>query len=387
MNGFIAGRPNQTTGRMKKIILMITGVALAGIAAHAQSSFHSGRLAVLQAGEGVVSLHQKQSPLFIDEFIPGAFNASPSFTVKIPTNGAQTIFINGHAATEGMLSRSADKRLLSFAGYGGVNLLQMPGTPSLLDIGRAFCTVDNAGQVKTVIYDKYTGADKMNPRGVATDGSNNFWTCGNANGTAYYNASASDDPVEFSGAPNSRDIKIINHVLYATLNGADGVAGDLEAGIFSFQDSEGNPTPLPETAKTSLALAVAAKDPYTKIAGFDMNPAGTIAYTADTDAGIQKYVKTDGTWKFAYNFSIPQNIPASDNHENGCFALAVDFSGSAPVIYATTTEGYNGSVNSNRVVQIVDTNAMAAVTTIARSPGTEIAYRGIDFTPEAAPAH
>jgi hypothetical protein len=39
------------------------------------------------------------------------------------------------------------------------------------------------------------------------------------------------------------------------------------------------------------------------------------------------------------------------------------------------------------VVQIVDTNATAAVTTIAQSPSAEIAYRGIDFTPEAAPAH
>jgi hypothetical protein len=372
---------------MNKIILTIAGIVLAGWAAQAQSSFHPGRLAVLQAGDGAVSQHLKQSPLFIDEFIPGAFNASPTFTVKIPTNGAQTIFINGHAATEGMLSRSADKRLLSFAGYGGVNLLQLDGTPSTLDIGRAFCTVDASGQEKTMIYEKYSGDDKMNPRGVVTDGANNFWSCGNAMGTAYYNAGTSADPVAFGSIPNSRDIKIVNQTLYVTLNGPDGIAGDLEAGIFTFNDGEGNPTPLPQSAKSTLALAVAAKDPYTKIAGFDINPQGTIAYTADTTAGIQKYVKTDGTWKFACNFSIPQNIPSSDNHEEGCFALAVDFSGTTPIIYATTTEGYNGSVNSNRVVQIVDTNATAAVTTVAQSPSTEIAYRGIDFTPEAAPAH
>ncbi len=363
---------------------MITGITLAAFSIHAQSSFHPGRLAVLQAGDGVISLHLKQSPLLIDEFIPGAYNDTPSFSVKIPTNGEQSIFINGHAATEGMLSRSADKKYLSFAGYGGVELLQIPGTPSTLDIGRAFCIVDANGKTKTVVYEKYTGVDKMNPRGVVTDGANNFWTCGNAMGTAYYNATASPDPLIFSGIPNSRDIKIINHTLYVTLNGADGIAGDLEAGVFSFLDGEGTPTALPETAKSSLALVVAAKDPYTKITGFDMNPDGTIAYMADTDAGIQKYVKTDGTWKFAYNFSIPQNIPSSDNHENGCFALAVDFSGPAPVIYATTTEGYDGSVDSNRVVQIVDTNSTAVVTTIAQSPSARIAYRGIDFTPEAA---
>ena len=61
----------------------------------------------------------------------------------------------------------------------------------------------------------------------------------------------------------------------------------------------------------------------------------------------------------------------------------VDFSGPAPVIYATTTEGYGGSVNSNRVVRIVDTNATAVVTTVAQCTSTNIAFRGIDFTPES----
>ena len=106
-----------------------------------------------------------------------------------------------------------------------------------------------------------------------------------------------------------------------------------------------------------------------------------IAYTADVDGGIEKYVKSAGEWKLAYNFAIPQNIPPAVNHELGCFAVAVDFSGSSPVIYATTTEGYNGCVNSNRVVQIVDTGANAAVTTLAQARSAEIAYRGIDFTP------
>ena len=117
-----------------------------------------------------------------------------------------------------------------------------------------------------------------------------------------------------------------------------------------------------------------------------MNPDKTIAYMSDTLAGIQKYVKSGGAWKLAYNFAIPQNIPAAENHATGCFGLVVDFSGSAPVIYATTTEGYGGTVNSNRVVRIVDTNATAVVTTVAQCTSTNIAFRGIDFTPESEPA-
>jgi hypothetical protein len=107
---------------------------------------------------------------------------------------------------------------------------------------------------------------------------------------------------------------------------------------------------------------------------------------SDTVSGIQKYVKANGSWKLAYNFSMPQNIPKALNNAAGCFGLVADFSGPAPVIFATTTEGYDGCVNSNRVVRIVDTNAMAVVTTVVQAGSAKIAYRGIDFTPDSQPA-
>lgn len=372
---------------MKKIILTAAAVALAGLIAGAEpAQFLPKHLAVLRAGDGVLDLKLKQSPVFIDEFATDGFNAAPLLTVKIPTTGTNTIFFNGHAATEGMLSRSADGRLLVFAGYGGVNLLQDSGTPSLLNIERGFCTVDADGKIQTAIYGKQ-GDEKMNPRGIVTDGTNNFWGCGNASGTVYYNPADLTEPVAFTAIPNSRAVKIIGNVLYTTLNGPDGYVSGVPAGIFSFADADGNPAPLPRAAGSTLKLVVAAKKPYTKIAGFDMNPQGTIAYMADAVAGIQKYVKVNGAWKFAYNFAIPQNIPASENRETGCFDVTADFSGPAPVVYATTTEGYNGCVNSNRVVKIVDTNAMAAVTTLAQAGSTKMAYRGIAFTPESLPAN
>jgi hypothetical protein len=369
---------------MKKFLWLVPVISMAAFAAPGQSSsFLPKHLAVLRAGDGVVRLHLKQSPVFIDEFAPDSFNAAPLMSVAIPTNGPNTIFFNGHAATEGMLSRSADGQLLTFAGYGGVNLLQESGTPSLLDVGRAFCTVDAAGRTHTLIYEQYGGTQKMNPRGAVTDGLNHFWSCGNASGTAYYDAGSSSGPVTFVAVPDSRQVKIINGTLYTTLNGPDGVFLGVPSGIFSFVDGSGDPAALPESPKTKLSLVVQAEKEYSKIAGFDMNPEGTTAYTADAEKGIQKYTKENGSWKFAYNFSIPQNIPAAADHETGCFALTVDFGGSAPTIYATTTEGYNGCVNSNRVVRIVDTGASAQVTTIAQANSPEIAFRGIAFTPQA----
>jgi hypothetical protein len=192
--------------------------------------------------------------------------------------------------------------------------------------------------------------------------------------------------LQFEPFQNSRAAKIIGQILYITLNGPDGKAIDEPAGIYRFVDPSGNALPLPRQADATIDLVVPVAVPYTKNVGFDLNSDKTIAYMSDTVAGIQKYVKAGLAWKLAYNFAVPQNIPAAENHATGCFGLTVDFSGAAPVIYATTTEGYGGTVNSNRVVRIVDTNANAVVTTLAQCTSTNMAFRGIDFTPEAAAA-
>lgn len=370
---------------MTEPIFLALFLAAAAGGANAQTSqFQPGQLAVLRAGDGQVPQQLKQAPLFLDQFDPKVFNAAPSATVAIPTNGANSFFFNSHAATEGLLTRSLDRRLLAFAGYGGVNLLERPGVPSLLDIQRGFCTVDGAGAVHTFLYQAHDSAEKVNPRGVATDGTNQFWGCGNAGGTLYFRPGEGRGTLQFQPFQNSRAAKIINGVLFITLNGADGKAIDEPAGIYQFADNSGNVLPLPRQADATIDLVVPAVEPFTKIAGFDMNADKTIAYTADTAAGVQKYVKSGNAWKLAYHFAIPQNIPAAENHAAGCFGLVADFSGKDPVIYATTTEGYGGTVNSNRVVRIVDAGTNAVVSTVAQSPGANIVFRGIDFTPEAA---
>lgn len=344
--------------------------------------FLPNHLAVLRAGDGSLDLRLRQTPMFIDQFDPNKSNDGPSFSVTIPTNGPDELFINGHAATEGNLARSADHTLLTFAGYGGVGLLQTGGTPSTLEIPRGGCAIDAFGKVKTFLWAGPSKDTKANPRGLVSDGKNSFWGCGNAMGAMYYDATDKHVPVRFSAMPNSRAVKIIGNALYMTMNSADAYAGTQEAGIYGFA-----PDALPRAEDTQVNLVVPTAESYKKVAGFDLNPAGTIAYTSDAAAGIQKYVKSGGSWSFAYNFAIPQVIPAAQNNANGCFGLVVDFSGKTPVIYATTTEGYGNSVNSNRVVKIEDTGASAPVVTLACSGSTNVAFRGIDFTPEAKAAN
>jgi hypothetical protein len=344
-------------------------------------SFAPGQLAVLQAGNGELDLHLKQAPIFVDQFDQAKFNDAPTLTVAIPTNGPNTLFFNGHAATEGNLTRSPDHKLLAFAGYAGVNLLQDPGVPSQLGIPRGFGTLGVAGDFN-LVYKSGAWYDGANPRGVVTDGAGDYWGCGNLEGTTYYNAQTMPTPVQFKTLVNTRAIKLINQTLYAMLNTADAQDTGDSAGIYSFATTN-SAAGLPKQPDCTMNLVVPADPKYNKTCGFDVNSAGTIAYMADVLAGIQKYVKTGDQWKFAYNFAIPQVIPNDQNNATGCFGLTVDFSDAAPVIYATTTEGW-GSMNSNRVVRITDTGASAAVTTIAQSPSTNIVYRGVEFTPEAA---
>lgn len=366
---------------MKDTALVIAAGLLLGLAAQAraeESHFVPKHLAVLRAGDGTFKLIHKQSPVFVDQFEMEQMNAAPSFTVAIPTNGPNSFFLNGHAASEGNLTRSADHKLLTFAGYGGMDLLKVDGTASRLNIPRGFATIDPSGAIHTYLYKADLSEDvKVNPRGVVTDGKNNFWGCGNANGTFFYNPTGSEQLVRFQAFPSSRDIDIINDTVYVTLNSSDAELKDIAAGIYSFE-----PDAMPRRPDEAAKLIVEAAPDYKKVVGFDINPAQNVAYMSDTAAGIQKYVKTNDHWTLAYNFSIPQTISKDENNSAGCFGLVVDFSQTAPVIYATTTEGYGGSVNSNRVVRIVDTNSAAYVATIAQAAGTNIAFRGITFTPD-----
>lgn len=366
---------------MRSAILSIAAVLLMAQVVNGQAvkvtEFLPHHLAVLRAGDGVTSLGLRQAPVFIDQFDPGTSNTSPSFSVPVPTNGPDSFFFNGHAATEGTLTRSADNKLLTFAGYGGVNLLQINGTASRVGLQHGISTVNRMGGLHTFLYPADDAYVKRNARGAVTDGKNDFWGCGNANGTFYYNPSDDHAPVRFSEFPNSRAIKIINNTLYASMNAADSYASGNPEGVYSFL-----PVALPREANAAVKLTIPAAPGYEKIVDFDMNPAGNVAYMADTAAGIQKYVKSPEGWKFAYNFSIPQNIPKDLNNAAGCFGLEVDFGGSAPIIYATTTEGYGNSVNSNRVIRIVDTNSAAPVATLVQANSTNIAFRGITFTPE-----
>lgn len=378
-------------------------------------AFTPGRLAVLRIGNGQPSgyydptqdWNTKQNADYIDEFLPNASGPSaPTFTMAFPTNGANALWNNGNAGSEAdSMARSADNSVLTYSAYTG-DIDSIPGTPSSLAYHRILSTIDAfTNDTAVLVRDDWYGiaTGKTNPRGAVTDGTNNFWGSGNNGGTLFYNPNENDGaPVEIQNFTPTRAVKIINNTVYTTITGKDS-NNTYPCGIYDFVDFYDNPSPMP-MAFAGFHLVVPSAAKYTNISGFYMNQQGTIAYMADQVWGVQKYVKSGGTWQYLCNFNVQGGeqtaalhgfVVTNDvkNSVGGAWDVVADFSGTNPVIYAVTCDFsiYSGNFNSNRVVRIVDTNtAFSAVditnfTVIAQAHGTNIGFRGIDFTPDLRP--
>ncbi len=424
---------------MKRILLNTGLFALLACSAKAlpPTIFQPGKLAVIQFGDGATNrclplgavtgitnysasdiFGSRQNQIFIDQFDPNGVNQTrPSVQVAIPTNGPGALLVNGNAGTEGNMTLSDDRSVLAFAGYAGDILSVTTGgqtAPSNLSYERGVATVDAFTNYTTVYRGNQwygTATGKTNPRGVATDGNGKFWGCGNGYGSLYYDANSGNDPIQFQSIALTSCSKVINGVLYNTVKSSESV-NLYPAGIYTCVDFFNNPANLP-TSASFLHLYLQAQAPYTTCIGFDINPQQTIAYVADTTYGIQKYIRSGLSWKFAYNLAIPGYTnhisgtftnAAQTNVLVGAFSVTADWSGPNPVLYATTSDCGNDNKDpyyGNRVIRINDTNTVQdgriiiattnILTTVAMPPTvnglvvTNIVYKSVTFTPDLRP--
>jgi hypothetical protein len=402
---------------MKKTIFASCVATLIAVASWAQNTtleFQPGKLAVLRGGDGNFTFAARRWPIFIDEFDPVVSNSVPLFTMPIPTNGPNCMFFNLHGGSEGeFLTRSYDRQYLVFTGYhtNGVGLGPITSTPSSAgDVDRGFETFD--AFTNTIFeYDSQDwfglqpGITQNNPRGIAADGTNSYWGDGTVagnqsggfseSGTLFYNGSVSPTPEQVQNQLESGyGMRIVNGVLYMCAKKETG--GGLANGIYDFVDINNDLVPLPwapgqeqVTVFTNLVLNFGSVNGSAvgNVLQFDMSPDGTIVYAADTSMGIVKYVYTNGAWTQPYLFS---STNLATLKQAGCFGIAVDFSQTNPIIYATTAEqGDGANVCSNRLISIVDTNnpgTNMVANTLAVAPGPLYGFRGLDFTPDLRPS-
>jgi hypothetical protein len=414
--------------------LSVTVLAcLLAVGAQAQSTnltFTPGKLVILRGGDGVLTIGTaRQHPIFLDEYDPSLTNqVAPIISIELPTNsGSGSLWMNAHAGSEGQgLTRSADRQYLTLCGYSG-NINTISGTPSSATNAsypngypRGFGLMDAFGNfsvpyASTEWYGLQPGITQNNPRGVATDGSGNYWGCGTIAGTQsggfsetggmYWNGAVTgSDPEPFEYSVDSAYyMKIVSGVLYMVA--LSEVGGAQYNGIYNFVNlpiNGGGLVPLPEVSTNqggsfcATNLFINAGTTYANLKSFDMNPAGTVAYVADTTYGIIKFVNVGGgSWTSPYIFNSNNigDIPALNKAKaTGCFGVAVDFSGTNPVIYATTMdEGDGANTCSNRLISFIDTGsapnpAVSICKTLAVASNINEVFRGIAFAPDLTPA-
>jgi hypothetical protein len=332
-------------------------VASNSYAASGSSVFTAGNLAVLRLGDGAESLSSHGNSVFIDQFTTnGTFIGS----IPIPDDGTNALIISGSASSEGALTRSADGRLLTLAGY---HIAQTNSSSSLANsasatVPRVLGVVDRSGAfaLAGVTTNQYSG---NNIRSGTTDGRGNYWGAGATSGTYYFG----------NGIPATVQNTVSNTVVIQDIGG-DLYFGTSKStpGIWKMA---GAPTAGLVTPSVYLATG-SGSSPY----AFAFNPDFTTVYVADDtlagSGGVQRWDYNGSAWAMSYAFNALTNV--------GARGLAVDFSGAHPLIYATTAES-----TFNRLVVITDMGVSSAVTTLATAGVNQI-FHGMAFAPVAANA-
>jgi hypothetical protein len=322
---------------------------------HAQS-FTPGNLAILRIGNGTEVLTNSGNTIFVDQYTPsgGLVNST-----AVPDTGTGALLVSGVSSSEGGLTRSLDRSLVVFAGYN-TNRGSVTGSlasQSAAAVPRAVASIDgfaayHLAQSSTTLY------SGNNIRSATADGTNHFWTAGNPGGT--YFLSPPQAPVDLQLATaNTRAVKIINGTLYFSTQ-----AGT--QGIYTFTGGG-----LPQSATSPVVVISTGAN--SQPAGFAINPALATAYIADQRpnvGGIQKWTNNGTAWGLAYTFITGA----------GAFDVAADFTGSGPVIYATTAEA-----SGNRLISVVDAGPLSIIKVLAMS-GANRVFKGLDFAPDLSPA-
>jgi hypothetical protein len=355
--GFLSARGNSALILENNQGALVSKNSYAGNTSAAQ--FAAGNLVVARAGDGTESLSSHGNSVFIDQFTT---NGTLAGSIAIPDSGANALLISGSATSEGAITLSPDGRQLVLAGYNiaytnsasslsGATAVAVPRVLGLLDAAGGFAL---AG----VTTNQFSA---NNIRGGATDGRGNYWGAGAnsaGNGTFYFG----------NGPTNTIQNTVANTIVIQDLGGNLYFStAKVTPGIWKIS---GTPS-APASAGVFLATG-SSSSPY----AFAFNPGGTTAYVADDTlkgvGGIQRWDYAAGAWALTYAFTSLTNV--------GARGVAVNFSGAQPVIYATTAESAN-----NRLVCLTDTNAAAAVSTLATAGANQI-FRGVAFAPTAGVA-
>ena len=326
-------------------------------------SFTPNRLVVLRTAGSTSSTG---SAVTLVEFPKTGGSITDS--VNIPNSGTNALQIaTGASGSEGFLTNSIGKTyntcFLTFAGYNASGTTASIASTSAATFPRAVCKVDPSG-IYTIADTSKTAYSTNDIRASVSDGTN-FWASGAlaSDGIDYFNSSP-----KTILAPGAKGygLRIFNGNIYYSCQKTN-TFGIYLLGTGGF----------PTTAVTLNSTPIINTGTATP-QDFSFNAASNICYIAidlatSGVAGVQKWTKSGSTWSLAYTLTTGGAATV------GAYGLVVDYSGTSPVIYATTTEAVTAG---NRIVKITDNGSAGSstVSTIVTATANKW-YHGITFTP------
>ena len=349
-------------------------VVVAFVSAAFAGPFTPGNLVVYRVGDGSGSLLNTGNPVFIDEFTT-AGTLVQSIPLPTETIGAnKRLIASGTATSEGLLTRSVDRKYLLFGGYDS----PIPASGSLAStpsatVNRVIGRVDYAGNIDTTtaLSDWATG---NNPRSVAGADGTNFWVTGGAGGVRYTTLGSATSTQLSTTVVNLRQANIFGGQLYVSdSSGAAVRLGSVGSGL---------PTTTGQTI-VSLPGFPTSGGPYGFFfADLDPNvPGSDSLYVADDTIGITKY-SFDG---FAWVSNSTVGVGT-----DGYRGLAGTVSGGNVVLYATR-KGGSGAAGGGELVTITDSSGydglFSGTPALLAAAGANTAFRGVAFAPVLPPVN
>lgn len=330
------------------------------------AQFTPGQLVVLQAGDGNLPLSSNGNVIVFKEY---SINGTPGFSMSVPSTGTNAIIIRGSANSEGHLSLSEDANCLVFGAYlqslPYASPLNSPAA-STLNRGIGLVFASGAYSLGAIGNGPFANGDI---RGATATNSLHLWASSSSAGASYYGTNNPPGNVQNSKT-NLRSIQVFNQQLYFSSQSTAGTPSVI--GIFAV----GSGTPVSASQTVSVVIATGLNSQPCQ---FYFNAANTVCYVADSrnsaSGGIQKWIKSAGTWSLAYTLSTG-STPV------GALGVVADFSGNFPKVYATTSES-----TGNRLVAIHDLGPASTATTLATASAANTIFRGLSFSPGTIPCN
>ena len=362
---------------MRKIYLLHSLLFIFCIHSFAQQAFTKGNLVLYKVGKSTAdSLSSAGFPVSLDEYTTnGTFVRNHPMPVTV-SGLNRRIISSGSSSTEGMMSRSEDKKFLIVTGYDTIPDSDRSAISSSTsaNVNRVVGVIGADGSIDatTALTDAY---NNNSFRSAASTNGTDIWLAGNGSaGTAgvRYTTKGSTTSTQLSASvANIRVVNIFNGQLYCT------------TGSGAFKSISAVGTGLPTTAGQTITVlpgmpnvGTSTEDPNT----FSIKPVtGDTAYIADSRAknrsgGVQKWAYNGTTWTLLYTLD--------SGLTSGIRSIVVDWSTPRATIYGTNNDSYMKDMPGNKIVAVTDNDSTSEFTAIATAD-VNFMFRGIAFAPEA----